>query len=84
MIQQFFDMNKDQNRSKELFLKNSDLEFEILDNKISNSNYKKILKNIKQFDVVLAYDFYLKSALIVQLICIINKIPYFINCDGHL
>ena len=78
----FFETNKDQNRSAEWFVKNSELQFEILDNKKSKDNYKQALKNIKQFDVVLAYDFYLKSALIAQLICIFNKIPYFINCDG--
>lgn len=78
----FFETNKDQNRSAEWFVKNSQFKFEILDNKISKENYKQALKNIKQFDVVLAYDFYLKSAMIAQLICIFNKIPYFINCDG--
>lgn len=78
----FFETNKDQNRSPEWFIKNSQLNFEVLDNKISKENYKKALKNIKQYDAVLAYDFYLKSAMIAQLICIFNKIPYFINCDG--
>lgn len=78
----FFETAKDQNRNSEWFSKNSELKFEVLDNKKSINNYNIALKNIKDFDAVLAYDFYLKSAIRVQIECIKNKIPYFINCDG--
>lgn len=78
----FFETAKDQNRNVEWFTKNSEIPFYILDNQFSKKKYKQALANIRNYDAVLAYDFYLKSAMRAQLMCILHKVPYFINCDG--
>lgn len=78
----FFETTKDQNRNADWFAKNDDFKFDILDNEVSIKKYQEALSNIKGYDAVLAYDFYLKSAMKAQWQCILHKVPYFINCDG--
>lgn len=78
----FFETGEDQNRNAGWFSDSSELHFEILNKKETIDKYNKLIKNIEKFDVVLAYDFYVKSAMKAQMMCILKKIPYFVNCDG--
>lgn len=78
----FFETAKDQNRDAEWFAKKDDFVFNVLDNELSISKYHESLKNIKSYDAVLAYDFYLKYAIKAQTKCILHNVPYFVNCDG--
>lgn len=46
--------------------------------------YNKQIKNIKKYDFVLLYEYSTKSSMKLMLKCIINGVPYFINCDGAI
>lgn len=81
-IDVFFQKCKDQNRSKEYFVSKNSFNYYVLDQKDDYNVFKDCVKELKKYDLVLAYDWYLRSALWVQLRCIKHKIPYIVNCDG--
>ena len=78
----FFSTDKDQDRSKDFFAKKNEFNYYVLSEDVSRKYFKQCLDNLKQYDLILAYDWYLGYALKVQLKCILKKIPYIINCDG--
>ena len=44
--------------------------------------YKAKIKNIRQYDMVLAHDYTSKMGMQLMLRCIFAGVPYCINCDG--
>lgn len=78
----FFVTSKDQNRSSEYFVGQDKFKYYLLDCKLGKEYFKQCCSNLRQYDFVVAYDWYLPKILFVELLCIIYKIPYFINCDG--
>lgn len=69
-------------RNKDFFKYNNNLNGIILDNQNSKDIYKKEIKKLQSYDIVLFYDYssFISIKLIVK--CILKKIPYLINCDG--
>lgn len=78
----FFATCKNENRNPDWFCKSGEVTFEILDNEKSNAKFEQSLKNIKEYDFVLAYDPTLKPALKAILKCRMLNVPYFVNNDG--
>ena len=78
----FFATHKDQNRSADYFTKKDVFKYYVITNAEDKRYFDKCINNIKKYDFVLAYDWYLGYALKVALKCILKKIPYVINCDG--
>ncbi len=81
-IDVFFNTDKDQSRSQKWFSSKEGFRYFVLTDENDLQYYKKCVKNLKQYDLVLAYDWYLPFSLKVMYKCIINKIPYIVNCDG--
>lgn len=46
------------------------------------AQFEKELKEIKKYDLVLAYDYHIRNAIKLELACIRNKVPYIMNLDG--
>ena len=78
----FFTVDKDQSRSKDYFAKKEEFKYYVLSNSDDLRYFRECVKKLKQYDLVLAYDWYLKDALMVELRCIMSGVPYIINCDG--
>lgn len=76
----FFERLFDDNRNSEWFVKND--RYTLLDSKNSRGFYNKIVKGIKEYDLVLAYEYSTLKSMKLMIRCIINKVPYAINCDG--
>ena len=80
----FFDTSTNENRNENWFCKSGDLYFEVLNNETSWKHFKEKLKNIKQYDFIIAYDYTRRPSRYVILKARIHGIPYFINCDGSI
>ena len=76
----FFEFNKDQDRNGEWFVKGQN--FSVLDTDLSRKRFEECLRNIKSYDLVLAYDYLNQNARRAMRCCIRQNIPYFVNCDG--
>jgi len=79
MMTVYFERNNDVERNKNWFSNNN---VNILDNKESIEAYKNDVARIKEFDFVFVYDYCTTEAMKLMLNCILNKVPYAINCDG--
>lgn len=80
----FFATDKDQNRNKDYFVGKDSFKYYVLNNSEDKTYYRRCLKNINEYKLVLAYDWYLGYALLAEILCIFNHIPYIINCDGAI
>jgi glycosyltransferase involved in cell wall biosynthesis len=78
----YFEVLKNESRASEWFVQNSDLEFTLLTTPEGRRKYRSDYVNIKEYNAVLAYDYSSSRALMLQMQCILNRIPYYINCDG--
>lgn len=78
----FFATDQDQNRSKDYFSKKDVLQYYVISNMEDKKYFEMCVKKLRSYDMVLAYDWYLGYAIKVELQCILNRIPYAINCDG--
>lgn len=78
----FFGTDKDQNRSKSYFASKKTLHYYVIDNPEGKKYFIECVSDLTQYDLVLAYDWYLRYALKIEQKCIRHKIPYVINCDG--
>lgn len=78
----FFGTSKDQNRSKSYFVDKDSFKYYLIGDKEDQKYFKRCVSNLEQYDLVLAYDWYLNYALKVERKCIKKDIPYIINCDG--
>lgn len=77
-----FDKMSDQNRSSEWFCKDTGLNSISLLTDEGRKKYNDVLKNLKEFDLVLAYDYHIKNAIKLQVHCMLQKVPYIMNLDG--
>lgn len=77
-----FDKMSDQNRSSEWFCKDTGLNSISLLTEEGQKKFKQLLKNLKDYDIVLAYDYHIKNAIKLQFQCIVQKVPYIMNLDG--
>lgn len=78
----FFATDKDQNRNNSYFVTKEDFNYRVITNDTDRKKYKEALKNIKNYDAVLAYDWYLPFAMKAEILSRLFNIPYIINCDG--
>lgn len=76
----FYERLFDDNRNSNWFILNE--KFEILNCKKSKLIYKKTIKKIKDFDLVAMYEYATITSIRLMIRCILNKVPYVINCDG--
>ena len=77
-----FDKMSDQNRNAAWFCKDTGLNSISLLEESGRMQFEEELKQIKKFDLVLAYDYHIKNAIRLELACIQNKVPYIMNLDG--
>lgn len=80
----FFDTQKNENRNADWFCKSGALTFHVLDNDETRGVFDRVVKQIKQYDFVLAYDSARKPTMRAMSACKRHKIPYFINIDGWI
>lgn len=81
----FFERNTDEERTAEWFVKSGGtLKFHMLDDPVEKEAYDRLLKDIRQFDLVLCYDPWTKSSLRTEAVCIRRRVKYIINADGAL
>lgn len=78
----FFERMTDDNRNAEFFSKKSENGYYLLSDESDRVVFEDCIKNIKRYDLVLGYDWYLKDALRLELKCLLYNIPYIVNCDG--
>lgn len=83
-LETYFDTCSDENRSSEWFCKSGDFSFSILDNDEAIQRFKQALKNIKDFDFLLAYDPARKPTIKAIFKCRIHSVPYYVNNDGAI
>lgn len=76
----FFERINDDNRNSNWFIINDKYHF--LSNKKDYDLYKKEIKKINDYDIVLIYEYSTFFAMKLMLKCILKKTPYYINCDG--
>lgn len=77
-----FDKMSDQNRNAEWFCKDTGLNSISLLEEAGRVQFEKEVKEIKKYDLVLAYDYHIRNAIKLELACIRNKVPYIMNLDG--
>ena len=77
-----FDKMSDQNRNAAWFCKDTGLNSISLLEESGRAQFEKELKEIKKYDLVLAYDYHIRNAIKLELACIRNKVPYIMNLDG--
>lgn len=78
----FFLLNKDDNRNEKYFEDKKKNGFYLYTDLEDRAYFRKCVSNIKSYDIVMAYDWYLPEALKVEMKCIVSGVPYVINCDG--
>lgn len=78
----FFGYATDSNRDKDYYVVSSDLPFFVLGYPNSDNYLKKCVSNLKEYSLILAYDWYLPYAWGILLKAIRLRVPYIINCDG--
>lgn len=76
----FFEFIEDQSRSPEWFVRNGN--FHVLNTPEAKEAFAWSLQHLKDYDLVLAYDYNNKNAGKVIRRCIRKAVPYCINCDG--
>lgn len=79
-IDLFFEFVQNQNRNADWFVKSE--EFQVLTTPEAVADYESKVKNLAQYDLVLAYDYFSKRAMKLMLSCMRQKVRYCINCDG--
>lgn len=79
-IDLFFEVVQNQDRNADWFVESG--AFMVLNTPENKRAYGQCLKNIKTYDMVLAYDYFSKRANVLMLRCMAAGVPYAINCDG--
>lgn len=77
-----FDKMSDQNRNAAWFCRDTGLNSISLLEESGRIRFEQELRQIKKYDLVLAYDYHIKNAIRLELACIKNKVPYIMNLDG--
>lgn len=81
-IDVFFRTDRDQNRNSKYFVDKNEFKYYVLTRKADYTMFKLCVKKLKEYDLIIAYDWYLDFARKVQKKCKKYKIPYIVNCDG--
>lgn len=80
-----FDRDYDKNRNSNWFQKSSLLRSYIYSASADEAKQvKRTLKRIRDNSLVLLYDPFTRLGIYVMLLCIYNRIPYVVNCDGAI
>lgn len=77
-----FGASSNENRNADWFVRDKDLEYYVLDTEEGKRKAAHYFRTLKQFDLVLGYDWYQSWALWFELKAWMLKIPYIVNCDG--
>lgn len=81
-IKIFFITDNDQNRNSSYFSGKDQIDYGVLSDPDDKIRFNHEVKNLRTYDLLMAYDWYLKESLKVEWKCIRMGIPYIINCDG--
>lgn len=74
---------KDNDNRNPLYCQTSDqFHYDILNSDQACAAYEKAVKNLKQYDLVLLYEYSTKRSGKLILSCMLHRIRYAINCDG--
>ncbi len=77
----YLEIEQDAQRTRE-WLSRAAVDCEILSTKKGKKRFLNDMKSIKDFDAVIIYNNSLKYSILLELICKIRNIPFFLNCDG--
>lgn len=77
----YFEIEQDAQRTQE-WLSRIAVDCEMLSRKNGKKQFWNDVKYIKDFDAVIIYNNSLKYSILLELICKIRRIPFFLNCDG--
>lgn len=80
----YFDTCKNEDRNSKWFCKSDIVAFQVLDNLEARKDFDLALKNIKQYDFVIAYDPTRVPAMKAITRCRMKGVPYFVNNDGAI
>ena len=76
----FFEFIEDQSRAAEWFVQGE--EYKVLNTPKNRASFEECVRELKRYDMVLAYDYNNSNARRLMRVCIRQKMPYIINCDG--
>lgn len=77
----YFEIDQDAQRTKE-WLSRIAVDCEMLSTKKGKKHFWNDVKFIKDFDAAIIYNNSLRYSILLELICKIRRIPFFLNCDG--
>ena len=77
----YFEIEQDAQRTQE-WLSRIAVDCEMLSTKKGKRQFWNDVKFIKDFDAAIIYNNSLKYSILLELICKIRHIPFFLNCDG--
>lgn len=75
----FFEHSEGDDRNSEWFLNRG---VQLLDTNEGMQAYKQACRNLKQYDLVVCYDYSTTAAIKLIMLCKILRVPYVINSDG--
>lgn len=78
-IDVFFESDQGDGRNQGWFTKGS---YQFLDTEKGVAYYKKAIRNLKEYQLVVLYEYSSKEAIKLIAKCKRKKVPYVINCDG--
>lgn len=81
-IDVFFVKEKNSYRNTKYFIESKDFSYYVLSDKNGKRYFKECVCKLRQYALVLAYDWYYPYAMAVEWKCLLYHIPYVINCDG--
>ena len=79
-VELFFEVVQNQDRNAKWFVESD--EFKVLNTEENLAAYRRCLKRLKSYDMVLAYDYFSRRAGQLIFRCMAAGVPYAINCDG--
>lgn len=79
-----FGTGKNENRNADWFVKRSEFPFYIVDTLEGKKKAQECFKNLKDYDLILAYDWYQPWCIKFEIKALMLNIPYIVNCDGAL
>lgn len=77
----YFEIEQDAQRTQE-WLSRIAVDCEMLSTKKGKECFWNDVKSIADFDAVIIYNNSLKYSVLLELVCKIRRMPFFLNCDG--
>lgn len=77
----YFEIEQDAQRTRE-WLSRISVDCEMLSTKKGKKHFWDDVKSIKDFDAVIIYNNSLKYSILLELMCKVRHVPFFLNCDG--